>query len=76
MSYLWSRVTLFRGRLAQLFQSQFAEEEAISMESVVEAVNEGLPVDQLFGRIEATEIAEAMTTANEIMLSEGIIYKL
>jgi DNA replication licensing factor MCM3 len=69
-------VTLFRGRLAQLFQSQFAEEEAISMESIVEAVNEGLPVDQLFGRIEATEIAETMTAANEIMLSEGIIYKL
>ncbi|KAG8699005.1 MCM DNA helicase complex subunit [Ceratobasidium sp. 395] len=70
------RMSLFRGRLAQLFQSRFAEEEAISMESVVEAVNEDLPVDQLFGRIEATEIAEAMTTANEIMLSEGIIYKL
>ncbi|KAG9120001.1 MCM DNA helicase complex subunit [Ceratobasidium sp. 392] len=70
------RVSLFRGRLAQLFQSRFAEEEAMSMESVVEAVNENLPVDQLFGRIEATEIAETMTAANEIMLSEGIIYKL
>ncbi|KAF8610801.1 MCM-domain-containing protein [Ceratobasidium sp. AG-I] len=70
------RISLFRGRLAQLFQSRFAEEEAIPIESVVEAVNEGLPVDQLFGRIEATEIAEAMTAANEIMLSDGIVYKL
>ena len=42
----------------------------------MEAVNEGLPVDQLFGRIEATEIAEAMTAANDIMLSDGIVYKL
>ncbi|QRW00633.1 DNA replication licensing factor MCM2/3/5 family pretein [Ceratobasidium sp. AG-Ba] len=70
------RVLLFRSRLSQLFQTRFAEEEAITMESVVEAVNEDLPVDQLFGRIEATEIAETMTAANDIMLSEGIIYKL
>lgn len=70
------RIVLFRGRLAQLFQTRFAEEEAIPIESVVEAVNEGLPVDQLFGRIEATEIADVMTAANDIMLSDGIIYKL
>ncbi|KAG9103081.1 MCM DNA helicase complex subunit [Ceratobasidium sp. 370] len=70
------RVALFRSRLAQLFQSRFAEEEAVTVESVVEAVNEDLPVDQLFGRIEATEIAEAMMAENEIMLSEGIIYRL
>ncbi|CAE7232262.1 unnamed protein product [Rhizoctonia solani] len=70
------RVAAFRARLARLFQERFAEEEAIPIESVVEAVNEGLPVDQLFGRIEASEIAEVMTAANEIMLSDGIIYKL
>ncbi|KAL5635475.1 hypothetical protein ACGC1H_004312 [Rhizoctonia solani] len=70
------RVAAFRTRLARLFQERFAEEEAIPIESVVEAVNEGLPVDQLFGRIEASEIAEVMTAANEIMLSDGIIYKL
>ncbi|KDN42137.1 hypothetical protein RSAG8_06995, partial [Rhizoctonia solani AG-8 WAC10335] len=70
------RVAAFRARLARLFQDRFAEEEAIPIESVVEAVNEGLPVDQLFGRIEASEIAEVMTAANEIMLSDGIIYKL
>ncbi|CAE6413749.1 unnamed protein product [Rhizoctonia solani] len=70
------RVAAFRSRLARLFQERFAEEEAIPIESVVEAVNEGLPVDQLFGRIEASEIAEVMTAANEIMLSDGIIYRL
>ncbi|KAJ1309651.1 hypothetical protein OPQ81_006418 [Rhizoctonia solani] len=70
------RVAEFRTRLARLFQERFAEEEAIPIESVVEAVNEGLQVDRLFGRIEASEIAEVMTAANEIMLSDGIIYKL
>jgi DNA replication licensing factor MCM3 len=59
-----------------VFQERFAEEEAIPMESILEAVNEGLPVDELFGRIEATEIAEIMTAADQIMLSDGIIYKI
>ncbi|QRW27581.1 DNA replication licensing factor MCM2/3/5 family pretein [Rhizoctonia solani] len=69
-------VDKFRSRLSEVFQERFAEEEAIPMESVLEAINEGLPVDELFGRIEATEIAEIMTAADQIMLSDGVIYKI
>ncbi|CAE6421318.1 unnamed protein product [Rhizoctonia solani] len=70
------RVDKFRSRLSEVFQERFAEEEAIPMESILEAINGGLPVDELFGRIEATEIAEIMTAADQIMLSDGIIYKI
>ncbi len=39
-------------------------------------VNEGLSTDMLFGTAEATEACQIMTDAEELMLSEGIVYKL
>lgn len=39
-------------------------------------LNEGLPVDELFGTAEATAACQVMSDANELMLSEGIVYKI
>jgi DNA replication licensing factor MCM3 len=43
---------------------------------LVQAVNEGLGNDVLFGTSEATLACQAMTEANEVMLSESIVYKI
>ncbi|KAG8898339.1 MCM DNA helicase complex subunit [Tulasnella sp. 403] len=70
------RLNLFRSRLAALFASELAEDEAIPMASVVELINRGVPPDQVFGVEEATVAAEVMTEANDVMLSEDILYKI
>ncbi len=43
---------------------------------LVEMINEGLTNDQLFGTAEATAACEVMTDANEVMLSDGVVYKI
>jgi DNA replication licensing factor MCM3 len=43
---------------------------------LVKAVNDGLGNEALFGTAEATLLCQAMTEANEVMLSENIVYKI
>ena len=43
---------------------------------LLERVNEGLPMDQLFGTAEATAICDLMGENNELMLSGGIVYRI
>jgi DNA replication licensing factor MCM3 len=52
------------------------DDEAIPFDSLLPAINEGLPTDKLFGGAEAREAAMVMTNANEIMLSDDIVYKI
>ena len=42
----------------------------------MELVNAGLPNDALFGTAEATAICQIMTDSDELMMSDGIIYKV
>lgn len=46
------------------------------MVELLEMVNEGLPTDTLFGTTEATEICQIMTDSDELMISDGIVYKV
>jgi len=43
---------------------------------LLKQVNEGLPIDALFGTEEATAACQVMSDANELMISEGVVYKI
>ncbi|OCH88618.1 ATP dependent DNA helicase [Obba rivulosa] len=70
------RLKLWRTRLANLFATSLQNDEAWSLSQVVELVNKGLPTDALFRTAEATAACEMMGEANELMLSDGIVYKI
>ncbi|KAH7883866.1 MCM2/3/5 family-domain-containing protein [Phlebopus sp. FC_14] len=70
------RLQMFRSKLANLFATRLQDEEQIFLSELVEMVNEGLPTGALFGTAEATAICQIMTGSDELMLSEGIVYKI
>ncbi|KAI0639086.1 ATP dependent DNA helicase [Trametes polyzona] len=70
------RLKLFRTRLASVFATKLVDEDQAYLHDLVEMVNEGLPTQELFGTAEATAACNVMTDANEIMLSDGIVYKI
>lgn len=39
-------------------------------------VNEGLTTGALFGTAEATALCQVMSDADELMISDGIVYKV
>jgi DNA replication licensing factor MCM3 len=70
------RLQLFRARLANLFSTRLQDEEQVFLAELVEMVNEGLPTGALFGTAEATAACQVMSDADELMISEGIVYKV
>ncbi|KAK0208392.1 ATP dependent DNA helicase [Desarmillaria ectypa] len=70
------RYDFFRSRVSKLFGSKLCDDESVFLKDLLEMVNEGLSTDMLFGTVEATEACQIMTDAEELMLSEGIVYKL
>lgn len=62
--------------MANLFATRLQDEEQIFLTELLELVNAGLPTDGLFGTAEATLICQIMTDSDELMMSEGIIYKV
>ena len=52
----------------------FQDVEAMELSKLVEQVNKGLAVEDLFGTAEAREACTMMDDANEIMFSGGVIY--
>lgn len=71
-----SRLKLFRKRLAALFSSTLQDTEQIELENLLPMINEGLSSVELFGTDEATNACQVMTDANELFISEGIVYKM
>lgn len=59
-----------------MFASRLQDEEQIFLADLVELVNTGLPTDALFGTAEATAICQVMTDSDELMMSDGIVYKV
>ncbi|KAH9891007.1 ATP dependent DNA helicase [Cubamyces lactineus] len=70
------RLKLFRTRLAHLFATKLVDEDQMYLHTLVEMINEGLTTNELFGTAEATAACNIMTDANEVMLSDGIVYKI
>ena len=52
------------------------DEETIFLTDLVEMVNEGMSTENLFGTTEATQICEIMGENDELMISEGIVYRV
>lgn len=46
------------------------------LSDLLEHVNQGLPKDQLFGMAEARTACLAMQNADQLMLSDDIVYKV
>ena len=69
-------LALWRTRLAKLFATTMADDEQWFLPDVIEAVNKGLPGDGLFDVAEATAACTKMHDDEELMLSEGIVYKI
>jgi DNA replication licensing factor MCM3 len=67
---------LFRSRVSKLWSGKFQDDDQVFLADLRVAVNDGLSMDELFGTGEATAILEAMTEANELMLSDSIVYKV
>ena len=74
--YIDFRLQFFRTRLANLFATRLQDTEEIFLNQLLEFVNEGLPVDQLYGTAEATAACSAMQENDELMISGGIVYKM
>ncbi|KAF9015050.1 ATP dependent DNA helicase [Cyathus striatus] len=70
------RLQLFRSRVANIFATRMQDDEQIFLKELLEFVNEGLPTDSLFGTAEATEACQAMGENDELMISDGIVYKI
>ncbi|KAL5534587.1 hypothetical protein ACEPAG_1050 [Sanghuangporus baumii] len=70
------RLKLFRQRLAALFSTKYQDEEQVFFEELLPEINEGLSSELLFGTVEATAACQAMSDQNELMLSDGIVYKI
>jgi len=52
------------------------DQDTIFLNEFLELINGGLPTDTLYGTAEATRICEIMGENDELMLSEGIVYKV
>lgn len=73
-----ARFSQFREVLSSLLSSQgaLAEEQTFAVESLLPLVNTGLRAEDLFSHSEALEALSKMDEDNEVMLSEGIVYRV
>lgn len=62
--------------MAELFRGKLQDNESDFLSDLLPLVNEGLPIEELFSTAEATLACESMGEANELMISEGIVYRI
>jgi DNA replication licensing factor MCM3 len=74
--YQRNRLQLFRSRLANIFATKLQDEEQIFLAELLESINDGLATDSLFGTSEATNACQVMQDHEELMISDGIVYKI
>lgn len=67
---------MWRERMAHILNYRLTDVEQAFLTDVLEMVNEGLGTDALYGTAEATAACLVMQDANELMLSDGIIYRI
>jgi DNA replication licensing factor MCM3 len=70
------RLQLFRTKLAHLFATKLQDDESTFLTDLLPMINEGMPIDTLFGTAEATAACLVMQEANDLMISDGIVYKI
>jgi DNA replication licensing factor MCM3 len=69
-------LNLFRTRLDHVFTTSLGADGIVDFTDLVPLVNEGLENDQMFGTAEARSAVDKMNEGNEIMFSEGTVYKI
>jgi hypothetical protein len=69
-------LALFRKRVADAFKGPLVDDDAIQIGTLLQHLNEGLPVDEMFDTEEAVACGDEMTLANEIMVHDGVVYKI
>jgi DNA replication licensing factor MCM3 len=52
------------------------DEEQVFLTDLLKLINDGMSTDSLFGTAEATAACQEMQEAEELMISEGIVYKI
>jgi len=62
--------------VSELFTGRLAEEPAVPFDTILEYVNQLLAPQHTFGPNEARVALEGMAEANDIMLSENVVYQL
>lgn len=73
---MFCRLEIFRRRVANAFATRLQDEEQVFLPDLLQMVNEGLPTDELFSTTEATQACQVMQDSEELMLSDGIVYKI
>lgn len=71
-----NRLAHFRSRVANIFATRVQDTDEIFLADLLELVNEGLPTTSLYGTAEATQICQEMEEKNELMISNGIVYRI
>lgn len=73
----FTRNDLFRKRIAYaLALPAFMDDETVPLAQLMPHINEGLSAGTLFREEEATKALEAMTAVDELLYSDGTIYKV
>lgn len=62
--------------MAEAFNNQFANTEAVPAAAMIEAVNSSLASQHAFGPAEADHILQVMSDQEDIIFSDGTVYKL
>jgi DNA replication licensing factor MCM3 len=62
--------------LDHVFTTALGQEGMLDMDELLPLVNEGMETADMFGSGEARKAAEKMHEKNEIMFSEGTVYKV
>ncbi|KAJ7596741.1 MCM2/3/5 family-domain-containing protein [Mycena floridula] len=70
------RLQIFRSKVAKLFSTRLQDEEQVFLTDLLQMVNEGIPETDLFATSEATAACQAMQDNEELMISDGIVYKI
>lgn len=69
------RMTLFRTRFAAVRKSTFKHRDEVALTEVLPALNEGLPLDDVFSNAQATELFEALVEEGIVMLEGGVVVR-
>lgn len=71
-----ARLDLFRERLSAVFESDAAADGFIEFGDLLPMVNEGLANEDMFGTSEGKAAVRTMHERNELMESDGVVYKV
>lgn len=72
------RLAHFREVLSTLLSPEgaLAEEDEITIESLLPIVNGGMRAEDLFSHLEVTQALERMNESSEVMFSNGVVYRI